>query len=131
MVAFFFGIWDNGVGRPVRGGFQEPGGVPRHSTCVFWMLELSLFVDESGEDAAVLQCCSGGYKEVLALYRWCSKLTAVALAVLMNTEVIVHSAIDHQVQIWNQNRQPGTSSWLLEEPAALLRSLTSTNTQKC
>lgn len=71
-----------------------------------------------------LQRCGGNYKETLDLYRWHGELTAAVQTVLGNTEVILRNAIDYQLQIWNQTQRPVVSSWLLEEPAAPLRSLT-------
>lgn len=70
-----------------------------------------------------LERCNGNRKAALNLYRWHSELTAAVQTVLGNTEVILRNAIDQQLQAWNQAQIPGTDSWLLQEPATPLRSL--------
>ena len=70
-----------------------------------------------------LERCNGNRKAALNLYRWHGELTAALQTVLGNTEVILRNAIDHQLQTWNQEQIPGADSWLLQEPAAPLRSL--------
>ena len=71
-----------------------------------------------------LELCKGNRKAALNLYRWHGELTAAVQTVLGNTEVILRNAIDQQLQAWNQAQIPAANSWLLEEPAAPLRSLT-------
>lgn len=70
-----------------------------------------------------LERCNGNRKAALNLYRWHGELTAAVQTVLGNTEVILRNAIDHQLQMWNQAHIHSAASWLLEEPAAPLRSL--------
>ena len=70
-----------------------------------------------------LERCNGNRKAALNLYRWHGELTAAVQTVLGNTEVVLRNAIDQQLQVWNQAQIPGTNSWLLQEPAAPLRSL--------
>ncbi|MFE1523801.1 hypothetical protein [Schaalia turicensis] len=72
-----------------------------------------------------MERCGGNRKEALNLYIWHAGLTAAVQTVLGITEVVLRNAIDCQLQIWNRNHIPGASSWLLQEPAAPLRSLTS------
>ena len=81
-----------------------------------------------------LTAAGGNKKEALALYRWSVELTAAIQETLGITEVILRNAIDNQLQTWNektlssdqenQNGEDGTASWLLDAPAAPLRSLT-------
>lgn len=59
------------------------------------------------------------------LYRWNLDLTAAVHSVLGLTEVILRNAMDQQLQAWNTKETSGLESWLLHEPAAPLRSLTS------
>lgn len=73
--------------------------------------------------------CDGNAKRALGLYQWHGKLTAAVQLVLGTTEVIVRNAIDRQLQQWNTRQLPGATSWLLEEPAAPLRSLSADQTQ--
>ncbi len=70
-----------------------------------------------------LDRCNGNEKAALALYAWHSELTAAVQTVLGNTEVILRNAMDEQLQKWNQQRNPSSTSWLLEEPASPLRDL--------
>ncbi|KGF01836.1 hypothetical protein [Actinomyces sp. S4-C9] len=70
-----------------------------------------------------MERCSGNRKAALNLYRWHGELTAAVQTVLGNTEVVLRNAIDQELQAWNQAQIPGTDSWLLQEPAAPLRSL--------
>lgn len=70
-----------------------------------------------------LKRCNGNRKAALNLYRWHGELTAAVQTVLGNTEVVLRNAIDQQLQAWNQAQIPGIDSWLLQEPAAPLRSL--------
>lgn len=72
-----------------------------------------------------LDLCEGNEKKALELYRWHGELTAAVQTVLGIVEVILRNAIDTQLQIWDQSNRDGAKSWLLEEPAAPLRSLTS------
>lgn len=62
-------------------------------------------------------------KGALTLYRWHTDLTAAVQTVLGLTEVVLRNAMDRELQAWNNGQIPGTSSWLLAEPAAPLRSL--------
>lgn len=71
-----------------------------------------------------LDRCNGNRKAALNLYRWNGELTAAVQTVLGNTEVILRNAIDSQLQAWNRAQIPGANSWLLEDPASPLRSLT-------
>jgi hypothetical protein len=64
-------------------------------------------------------------KNAVRLYRWHIELTAAVQAVLGVTEVILRNAMDRQLQAWNDIQTGGTDSWLLTEPAAPLRSLSS------
>ena len=63
-------------------------------------------------------------KKALALYRWHLDLTAAVQTILGVTEVILRNSIDRELQIWNAKQDPSKTSWLLEEPASPLRSLT-------
>ena len=81
-----------------------------------------------------LTAAGGNRKEALALYRWSVELTAAIQETLGITEVLLRNAIDRQLQEWNRNslirereeEREGSSatSWLLDDPAAPLRSLT-------
>lgn len=70
-----------------------------------------------------LQRCANNQKRALQLYQWHGELTASVQTVLGNTEVILRNAIDAQLQKWNTTNVPGATSWLLDDPAAPLRSL--------
>lgn len=84
--------------------------------------------------APYLTAAGGNKKEALALYSWSVELTAAIQETLGITEVILRNAIDNQLQTWNEktlssdqgNKNGGncTISWLLDTPAAPLRSLT-------
>lgn len=73
--------------------------------------------------APYLERCAGNQKRALQLYQWHGELTASVQTVLGNTEVILRNAIDARLQTWNTANLPGATSWLLDEPAAPLRSL--------
>lgn len=65
----------------------------------------------------------GNQKKALALYRWSAELGASVQETLGVTEVLVRNAMDERLQKWNR-KETGNPSWLLEDPAAPLRSLT-------
>lgn len=67
----------------------------------------------------------GNKKHALRLYRWSIELSTAVQAVLGPTEVILRNAIDNTLQQWNSAQYGQERSWLLEPPAAPLRSLTS------
>lgn len=72
-----------------------------------------------------LQAAGQDEKHALNLYRWNLQLTSAFQELLSVTEVVLRNAIDRELQRWNAaqtNISPG-SSWLLDEPAAPLRSL--------
>ena len=68
-----------------------------------------------------LHATDGDEKLALTLYIWHTDLTAAIQQMLGITEVVLRNEMDAQVQKWN--RSQGGSSWLLEEPAAPLHSL--------
>ena len=68
-----------------------------------------------------LHATQGDEKLALTLYIWHTELTAAIQQMLGITEVVLRNAMDAHLQIWNQAQ--GGSSWLLEEPATPLRSL--------
>ena len=71
-----------------------------------------------------LTATAGNKKDALALYRWSVQLTAAIQETLGITEVFLRNAIDEHLQKWNENQLQHPASWLLQEPAAPLRSLT-------
>lgn len=70
-----------------------------------------------------LERSANNQKQALQLYQWHGELTASVQTVLGNTEVILRNAIDAQLQTWTTANLPGARSWLLDQPAAPLRSL--------
>lgn len=70
-----------------------------------------------------LQAAGGNRKLGLHLYNWGDELASAIQATLRPTEIFLRNAMDAQLQTWNE-RENGKSSWLLEPPAAPLRSLT-------
>lgn len=72
-----------------------------------------------------LEAVGGNEKNALALYRWGVAMTASVQETLGITEVFLRNSIDTQLQKWNSEKlgQP-SASWLLEDPARPLRSLT-------
>lgn len=62
-------------------------------------------------------------RRALALYRWHGDLTAAVVVVLGTAEVVLRNAMDRTLQEWNDGQPGTTGSWLLDEPAAPLRSL--------
>lgn len=62
-------------------------------------------------------------KRALVLYRWHGELTAAVQTVLASVEVVLRNAMDRELQIWNQAQPGGGPSWLLQAPAAPLKSL--------
>lgn len=63
-------------------------------------------------------------KNALSLYEWNIEMSASIQKTLGITEVFLRNAIDAQLQKWNNNELGSERSWLLEEPASPLRSLT-------
>lgn len=62
-------------------------------------------------------------KKALALYQWHGELTAAVQQVLGVTEVILRNTMDRALQEWNTAQLESNTSWLLQPPAAPLRSL--------
>lgn len=70
-----------------------------------------------------LERTGGNVKQALRLYAWHAHLTAAVQTILGTTEVILRNAMDRQLQVWNTTQDSSLTSWLLEEPASPLRSL--------
>ncbi|QUY61899.1 hypothetical protein [Gulosibacter molinativorax] len=70
-----------------------------------------------------LDATGNNEKRALALYQWHLELTSAVQSVLGVTEVVLRNAMDKELQSWNTKETGGRRSWLLEEPAAPLRSL--------
>lgn len=71
-----------------------------------------------------LDASGGNEKKALTLYSWHTKLTATTQQLLGLTEVVLRNAMDAQLQVWNV-ANGGGPSWLLQDPVAPLRSLSS------
>lgn len=72
-----------------------------------------------------MQAAKQDEKHALALYRWNLQLTSAFQELLSVTEVVLRNAMDRELQKWNigQASTSAGSSWLLNEPATPLRSL--------
>jgi hypothetical protein len=70
-----------------------------------------------------LDATAGDEKAALALYRWNLQLTSAFQELLSVAEVVLRNAMDAQLQKWNAAERQVDESWLLNEPASPLRSL--------
>lgn len=72
---------------------------------------------------------AGHEQEALKLYAWHLRLTSSVQEILGVAEVVLRNAIDKELTAWNK-AENGNSSWLLEEPARPLLSLTNGKRQQ-
>ncbi|WP_423185137.1 hypothetical protein [Arthrobacter sp. NyZ413] len=70
-----------------------------------------------------LNVSSGDEKLALSLYGWNLHLTSAFQELLSVVEVVLRNAMDAELQKWNNAELGASQSWLLEEPAAPLKSL--------
>lgn len=72
-----------------------------------------------------LNAAGGNKKDALTLYKWHSELSSAVHSVLGVTEVVLRNAMDRELQVWNraQPKVSSTASWLLDDPASPLRSI--------
>lgn len=70
-----------------------------------------------------LEETDGDERAALALYQWNIQLTAAFQELLSVVEVVLRNTMDAELQKWNNRRLGVDQSWLLEAPAAPLRSL--------
>lgn len=72
---------------------------------------------------------NGNEQNALKLYAWHLRLTSAVQEMLGVAEVVLRNAIDKELTIWNK-AENGKASWLLEDPARPLLSLTNGKRQQ-
>lgn len=70
-----------------------------------------------------LEETNGDERAALALYHWNVQLAAAFQELLSVVEVVLRNTMDAELQKWNDLQHGLAQSWLLEPPAAPLRSL--------